>query len=86
MLHGHRQFMAAKTYSKHLSAVLSLVAQLIVLAIWLAIPLAFLLGDVILHIEGYEVYCNILICLFSTHSITNVLSSYYDGSTEKDVA
>lgn len=27
MLHGHRKFMAAKTYSKHISAMFSLVAQ-----------------------------------------------------------
>ncbi|EGT43667.1 hypothetical protein CAEBREN_02849 [Caenorhabditis brenneri] len=32
MLHGHRKFMAARTYSKHLAAVLSLVAQIIVLS------------------------------------------------------
>ncbi|CAP21160.2 Protein CBG24588 [Caenorhabditis briggsae] len=73
MLHGHRQFMAARTYSKHVSAVLSLVAQLTVLVIWLAIPLAVLLGDVILHIEGFEAFCNLLICLFSTHSIMSTI-------------
>ncbi|UMM32444.1 hypothetical protein L5515_006232 [Caenorhabditis briggsae] len=73
MLHDHRQFMAARTYSKHFSAVLSLVAQLTVLVIWLAIPLAVLLGDVILHIEGFEAFCNLLICLFSTHSIMSTI-------------
>ncbi|CAL2044421.1 unnamed protein product [Caenorhabditis brenneri] len=54
MLHGHRKFMAARTYSKHLAAVLSLVAQLSVLIIWIAVPLALLIGDVIFHVEGVE--------------------------------
>uniref|UniRef100_A0A1I7U6D1 G_PROTEIN_RECEP_F1_2 domain-containing protein n=1 Tax=Caenorhabditis tropicalis TaxID=1561998 RepID=A0A1I7U6D1_9PELO len=65
--------MSAKTYSKHLSAVFSLVAQLIVLLIWLAIPLAFLLGDVIFQVTGFEWLCNLLICLFSTHSIASTV-------------
>ncbi|CAI2353466.1 unnamed protein product [Caenorhabditis sp. 36 PRJEB53466] len=69
MLHGHRQFMAARTYAKQIAAVVCLVAQLIVLIIWIAVPIGLLLAVVILAVEGMESFCNLLICLFSTHSI-----------------
>ncbi|CCD64286.2 Serpentine Receptor, class H [Caenorhabditis elegans] len=73
MLHGHRKFMAAKTYSKHISAMFSLVAQLFVLIVWLAIPVGLLLADVILQVTGFELIGNLLICLFSTHSIVSTI-------------